>query len=110
MRQVTKESTPETVGVAASSLVFPADTAGSCLQSDQHAEVEEEFPQTDPDIVVELKGKLHSLKPSLLTVRKSSVKQKTKKKFYWGINFPLTKLKMTMLLSYFTPAFQVMRH
>ena len=44
MQEVTKESTPEIVGVAASSLVFPsdvtsADAAGSFLQSDQHADI-----------------------------------------------------------------------
>ena len=70
MREVTKESTPETVGVAALSLVFPsddtsADAAGSFLQSDQHAELECEFPQTVPDIVLELQRKIALLETQL---------------------------------------------
>lgn len=35
--------------------------AGSCLQSDQHAEVEDKSPQTVPDVVVELQRKIAQL-------------------------------------------------
>ena len=99
-------STPETVRVAASSLVFPsdgtsADAACSCLKSDQ-LRWRTSFPKQSLILSLNFKGKLHSLKPRLLTVRKSSVKQKKENEVLLGINFPLRKLEMTMLLSYFT--------
>ena len=98
MRVVTKESTPETVGVAPSSLVFPsddtsADAAGCCLQSDQHAEVEDEFPQTDPDIVVELQKKTAQLETQLADCQEKLSEAEKEKEVLLGCQFSLDKIK-----------------
>ena len=98
MREVTKESTPETVGVAASSLVFPsddtsADAAGSCLQNSQNAEVEDEFPQTDPDIVIELQRTIAQLETQLADYQEKLNEAEMERKVLLGHQFFLDKIK-----------------
>ena len=98
MREVTKESTPETVGVAALSLVFPsddtsADAAGSFLQSDQHAELECEFPQTVPDIVLELQRKIALLETQLADCQEKLSEAEKEKEVLLGRQFSLDKIK-----------------
>ena len=98
MREVTKESTPETVGVAAASLVFPSndtsvDAAGSFQQSDQHAEVECEFPQTVPEIVLELQRKISLLETQLADSQEKLSKAEKEKEVLLGRQFSLDKIK-----------------
>ena len=98
MREVSKESTPETVGVAALSLVFPsddtsADAAGSFLQSDQHAELECEFPETVPDIVLELQRKIALLETQLADCQEKLSEAEKEKEVLLGRQFSLDKIK-----------------
>ena len=98
MREVTKESTPETVGVAALSLVFPsddtsADAAGSFLQSDQHAKLECEFPQTVPDIVLELQRKIALFETQLAVCQEKLSEAEKEKEVLLGRQFSLDKIK-----------------
>ena len=98
MQGVTKESTPEIVGVAAASLVFPsdvtsADAAGSFLQSDQHADVECEFPQTVPDIVLELQRKIAQLETQLADSQEKLSEAEKEKEVLLGHQFCNDKIK-----------------
>ena len=90
--------TKESVGVAASSLVFPsddtsADAAGSCLQGDQHAEGEDEFPQSHSDIVVELQRKIAQLETQLADCQEKLSGAEKEKEVQLGCQFSLDKIK-----------------
>ena len=81
------------------------------LECDENAaEVECESPQTEPDGVLELQRKIELLETQLADRQEKLSEEEKEYRSYWNVNFPSTKLKMTMLLFYFTLDSQVMRH
>ena len=87
------------------------DVAGSFSECDENAaEVECESPQTEPDGVLELQRKIELLETQLADRQEKLSEEGKEHRSYWNVNFPSTKLKMTMLLFYFTLDSQVMRH
>lgn len=79
-------------------MVFPsddtsADAAGPLLQSDQHAEVECEFPQTVPDIVLELQRKIALLETQLADCQEKLSEAEKEKEILLGRQFSLDKIK-----------------
>ena len=69
------------------------DATGSCLQGDQHAEVEDEFPQTVPDIVHELQRKIALLETQLADCQEKFSKAEKEKEVLSGRQFSLDKIK-----------------
>ena len=87
------------------------DVAGSFSECDENAaEVECESPQTEPDGVLELQRKIELLETQLADRQEKLSEEGKEHRSYCNVNFPSTKLNMTMLLFYFTLDSQVMRH
>ena len=103
MRQATDESSPGTVGVAASALavgacsLLPSDHTsadGLFSQCDQHAaEVECEPPQTGPDAVLELERKIALLETQLADCQEKLSEAEKENAVLLGCQFSLDKIK-----------------